>query len=59
LWTKTGEPPPELLRYRLRQMYQCTPSELAQQTGEHLWEMYHDLMCASVEAQVQRQRANG
>jgi len=37
-------------------MYSCTPTELAEQTGAHLWEMYRDLMCASVEAEVERRR---
>jgi hypothetical protein len=39
-------------------MYHCTPSELAEQTGAHLWEMYRDLMCATVEAEVERQRSD-
>jgi len=37
-------------------MYHCTPSELAAQTGPFLWEMYRDMMCASVEIEVERRR---
>jgi len=38
-------------------MYHCTPTELAAQTGAYLWEMYQDLLCASVEAEVNERRS--
>jgi len=52
LWTGTGQPPPEYLRYRLRMMYGCTPSQLAQERGKHLFEMLCDLRCQEMEARA-------
>jgi hypothetical protein len=46
LKTNTGGPPPEYIRWKLRMMYQCTPSEFEQQRGKYLFEMLRDLRCA-------------
>jgi len=37
-------------------MYQCTPRELAEQTGPFLFEMYQDLLCKAVERQAEKLR---
>jgi len=49
LHTKQGGPPSELIHYRLRQMYQCTPSEFDAQTGKYLFDMLQDLLCRTME----------
>jgi hypothetical protein len=56
LGTRTGQTPPEYLRYRLRLMYRCPPSALAEQTGEHFFEMLNDLMCQQWEAKTEKFR---
>ena len=56
LWTGVGQPPPELLRYRLRMMYGCTPSQLARERGKYLFEMLRDLRCQEMEARTARRR---
>lgn len=56
LWTGTGPPPPELVRYRLRMLYHCTPSQLDRESGRHLLEMLRDLRCLEMETQAARQR---
>jgi hypothetical protein len=35
-------------------MYQCTPKQLAENTGEHFFEMLQDLKCRNIEAKVQK-----
>jgi hypothetical protein len=52
LGTRLGVPPPEYLRYRLRMMYHCTPSEFEKQKGAHLFEMLRDLACLNMEIKV-------
>jgi hypothetical protein len=49
LHTGEGRPPPELVKYRLRMMYKCTPSELDAQRGKYLSEMMQDLLCQTME----------
>jgi len=57
LWTRTGEPPPEYLRYRLRMLYGLSPSQLEREArGRHLFEMLRDLRCAAVERRAEKQR---
>lgn len=56
LWVGQGQAPWELLRYRLREMYHCTPSQLEKETGQYLFEMLRDLKCRSMISRVERQR---
>lgn len=56
LGTKTGQPPAEYLRYRLRRMYNIPPSVLAEQKGEFLFEMLRDLQCEKWEARADKVR---
>lgn len=56
LWTRTGPPPPELIRCRLRMLYHCTPSQLERESGQHLLEMLRDLVCLEMEAEAAEQR---
>jgi hypothetical protein len=37
-------------------MYRCTPSQLAKEKGEHLFEMFRDMKCSSMIAKVENQR---
>jgi hypothetical protein len=46
----------ELVRYRLRQMYNIPPSVLAEQKGEHLFEMLRDLKCIEWEHKTAQMR---
>jgi len=55
LWTRTGPPPSEFLRYRLRTMYHLTPRQLQEEArGHDLMEMLRDLRCASMESRAAR-----
>jgi hypothetical protein len=49
LHTGNGQPPPEYVRYRMRMLYKCTPSELDEQKGTHLFEVLQDLKCLQYE----------
>jgi len=49
LGAKTGQAPGEYLKFYLRRLYGCTPSELAEQKGEFFFEMLCDLKCESWE----------
>jgi hypothetical protein len=46
----------EYVKYKLRTIYRCLPSELRQQTGQDLLEMFRDLECLAMETKAQNQR---
>ena len=51
-----SQPPWELVKYRMRMMYQITPKEFHENKGRYLVEMMQDMKCRAMESKVQTMR---